>query len=61
MGYLIFVAYVATIFGANWALSTFGLVPVGFGLLAPAGVYFAGLALRRPTEQPSCPVAVQWS
>lgn len=36
--------YVATIFAANWALSTFGLVPVGFGLLAPAGVYFAGLA-----------------
>lgn len=36
-------AYIATIFGANWALLTFGLVPVGFGLLAPAGVYFAGL------------------
>jgi uncharacterized PurR-regulated membrane protein YhhQ (DUF165 family) len=36
--------YVATIFGANWAITTFGLVPVGFGLMAPAGVYFAGLA-----------------
>jgi uncharacterized PurR-regulated membrane protein YhhQ (DUF165 family) len=36
--------YVGTIFGANWAIATFGLVPVGFGLLAPAGVYFAGLA-----------------
>lgn len=36
--------YVGTIFAANWALATFGLVPVGFGLLAPAGVYFAGLA-----------------
>jgi uncharacterized PurR-regulated membrane protein YhhQ (DUF165 family) len=37
-------AYVATIVGANWAIVRFGLVPVGFGLVAPAGVYFAGLA-----------------
>lgn len=37
--------YIATIFGANWALATFGLVPLGFGILAPAGVFFAGLAL----------------
>jgi len=44
MKYLPLVAYVATIFLANWAITTFGLVPVGFGLLAPAGVYFAGLA-----------------
>ena len=35
-------AYIATIFAANWAISTFGFVPVGFGLLAPAGVYFVG-------------------
>jgi uncharacterized PurR-regulated membrane protein YhhQ (DUF165 family) len=39
------IAYIGTIFAANWALTTFGLVPVGFGLLAPAGVYFAALAL----------------
>jgi uncharacterized PurR-regulated membrane protein YhhQ (DUF165 family) len=39
-----FGAYLATIVAANWALVTFGLVPVGFGLVAPAGVYFAGLA-----------------
>ena len=38
------VGYVATIILANWAISTFGVVPVGFGLMAPAGVYFAGLA-----------------
>lgn len=38
------VGYMLTIIGANWAISTFGLVPVGFGLLAPAGVYCAGLA-----------------
>lgn len=38
------ILYVATIFAANWAISTFGFVPVGLGLMAPAGVYFAGLA-----------------
>jgi uncharacterized PurR-regulated membrane protein YhhQ (DUF165 family) len=51
--YLPLVGYVATIFAANWAISTFGAVPVGFGLLAPAGVYFAGLAftLRDLTQE----------
>lgn len=38
-----FAALLASIYGANWALETYGLVPVGFGLVAPAGVYFAGL------------------
>lgn len=37
-------AYIGTIFGANWAIEHYGFVPVGFGLMAPAGVYFAGLA-----------------
>lgn len=36
--------YAATIVGANWAIERYGFVPVGFGLLAPAGVYFAGVA-----------------
>jgi hypothetical protein len=44
MKYLLVLAYIATIFAANWAIQTFGIVPVGFGLLAPAGVYFVGLA-----------------
>lgn len=34
----------ATVVAANWAIQTFGMVPVGFGLAAPAGVYFVGLA-----------------
>ena len=34
--------YVASIVAANWLIVTVGLVPVGFGLLAPAGVYAAG-------------------
>lgn len=41
---LFLTGYILVIVMANWAISTFGLVPVGFGLLAPAGVYFAGLA-----------------
>lgn len=41
----LFVAFVATVYGANWALNRYGMVPIGFGLMAPAGVYFAGLAL----------------
>lgn len=36
--------YVATIPAANWAITTYGIVPIGFGLMAPAGVLFAGLA-----------------
>jgi queuosine precursor transporter len=36
--------YIGTIFAANWAIEEWGVVPVGFGLEAPAGVYFAGLA-----------------
>lgn len=36
--------YIGTIFAANWAIAAFGVVPVGFGLLAPAGVWFAGVA-----------------
>jgi uncharacterized PurR-regulated membrane protein YhhQ (DUF165 family) len=53
VAYLPVVAYIATIFAANWAISTFGVVPVGFGLMAPAGVYFAGLAftLRDLTQE----------
>jgi uncharacterized PurR-regulated membrane protein YhhQ (DUF165 family) len=39
------VLWILTIVAANWAVTAFGLVPVGFGLAAPAGVYFAGLSL----------------
>jgi queuosine precursor transporter len=34
----------AAVVGANWALETYGVVDVGFGLQAPAGVFFAGAA-----------------
>jgi hypothetical protein len=41
---LYLILFVATIFGANWAIETYGLVPVGPDLIAPAGGSFAGLA-----------------
>jgi uncharacterized PurR-regulated membrane protein YhhQ (DUF165 family) len=43
-GAALLAAYIGTIFAANWALARFGVVPIGFGLAAPAGVFFAGLA-----------------
>lgn len=36
-------AMLAAVYATNWMLETFGMVPVGFGLEAPAGVYLAGL------------------
>jgi uncharacterized PurR-regulated membrane protein YhhQ (DUF165 family) len=44
IGLILVALYIATIVAANWAIQHIGLVPVGFGLMAPAGVYFAGLA-----------------
>src|SRR3954451_12303333 len=44
LGIVCLVAYVATIYAANWAIERYGPVSVGFGLTAPAGLYFAGLA-----------------
>lgn len=41
---LLFTIFVGTVVAANWALNRYGVVPIGFGLTAPAGVYFAGLA-----------------
>lgn len=38
-------SYAATIVAANVTLALVGLIPVGFGLMAPAGVLWAGLAL----------------
>mgnify|MGYP001566536698 CR=1 FL=1 len=53
MKYLPLVAYVACIPAANFAITQWGVIPIGFGLLAPAGVMFAGLAfsLRDWTQE----------
>lgn len=37
-------AYLSTIVAANWLTAHYGLVPIGFGLMATAGTYAAGLA-----------------
>jgi uncharacterized PurR-regulated membrane protein YhhQ (DUF165 family) len=36
--------FLCTILAANYVTSRYGLVPVGFGLTATAGTYFAGLS-----------------
>jgi hypothetical protein len=38
-------AYAPTVAAANWAITEWGVVRVGFGYSAPAAVYFVGLAL----------------
>lgn len=37
-------AYVAAVIAANWATTTYGMLPVGFGQTATAGTYLAGLS-----------------
>ena len=36
----LFARYVVVIFLANWSINKWSIVPIGFGLSAPAGVYF---------------------
>ncbi len=43
MKYLTAAAFVATVYAANWALTTFGVIHLFGGLYAPAGVFFAGI------------------
>lgn len=38
------VGFIGTVYSANVALAKWGIVGIGFGLTAPAGVFFAGLA-----------------
>jgi uncharacterized PurR-regulated membrane protein YhhQ (DUF165 family) len=45
LGLVAVLGYVATIFAANLMIQHLGKWPVGFGLMAPAGVYAAGIAL----------------
>lgn len=44
--------FLAAIVAANYATSTYGMIPVGFGLTATAGTLFAGLTfvLRDPLQ-----------
>jgi uncharacterized PurR-regulated membrane protein YhhQ (DUF165 family) len=38
------VLFVATVWLANWLLARYGIVDIGFGLQAPAGVFAVGIA-----------------
>lgn len=42
---LLGVAFLSTILAANWAVQAWGFTSAGFGLVVPAGTWFAGLAL----------------
>jgi uncharacterized PurR-regulated membrane protein YhhQ (DUF165 family) len=44
VGCVAFVLFVLTVWFANWLITRYGVVPVGFGMVAPAGVFAAGLA-----------------
>jgi uncharacterized PurR-regulated membrane protein YhhQ (DUF165 family) len=43
-GLAAFAGFIATIFAANWLIAHVGIVSVGFGLQAPAGVFMVGIA-----------------
>src|SRR5262245_53232709 len=60
LGLTLAALYISTVVAANWAIHRYGIVLVGFGLVAPAGVYFAGLAftLRDLTQETLGRVAV---
>lgn len=47
------IGFASTVWLANWLVEHYGAVSVGFGLVAPAGVYAAGLAftLRDLTQR----------
>lgn len=53
--------YVGVIAAANYATDTYGLVPIGFGLMVTAGTFFAGAALiLRDAVQVTLGKAVTW-
>jgi len=60
VGLIAAAGFIATIWIANWLISHFGVVNVGFGLVAPAGVFAVGVAftLRDITHRALGPWAV---
>jgi uncharacterized PurR-regulated membrane protein YhhQ (DUF165 family) len=58
------VAFLACIVAANYVTTEYGMVPVGFGLMATAGTYFAGLtfvlrdAVQDGIDRPAKRVAI---
>lgn len=44
IGYTATALFVATVFAANWLIAHLGIIPVGFGYMAPAAVLVVGVA-----------------
>jgi queuosine precursor transporter len=44
LGIVASILFIATIVAANYVTTRYGIVPLGFGLVATAGTYFVGLA-----------------
>lgn len=44
VGAVALAGFIATIFVANWLVTNVGLIDIGFGLIAPAGVLVVGVA-----------------
>ena len=44
LGLVAFAGFIGVIVAANWAVNKYGIVPIGFGLAAPAGVFFVGIS-----------------
>lgn len=44
LGLVALVLFIATVYVANWLVTHYGVVSVGFGLYAPAGVFAVGIA-----------------
>lgn len=44
VGLVALAGFISTVFAANWLIAHVGIVPVGFGLMAPSGVFVVGLA-----------------
>ena len=45
LGALFAFLYLLSIVGAAWAVGSFGVIPVGLSLMAPAGAYFIGVTM----------------
>lgn len=45
MRYAWLLVFIGGVVAANWAATQWGMVPVGWGLLVPAGTFFAGFVL----------------
>jgi uncharacterized PurR-regulated membrane protein YhhQ (DUF165 family) len=50
LGSVVLALFVATVWFANWLVSHFGIVGVGFGLQAPAAVFAVGVAFTLRDE-----------